>query len=101
MEASGCSRRRLRELVGTDLPDREANRLARVDAFLRDAAGRPNRTLRERTQVRLTFDELALVYKSLQAAKTLGVTPPQDELLEDTIQAVDQALDEARSEAVG
>lgn len=43
--------------------------------------------------VRLTFDQLALVYKSLQAAKTLGVVPPQDELLEDTLQLVDLALD--------
>jgi hypothetical protein len=40
----------------------------------------------------VTFDQLALVYKSLQAAKTLGVLPPQDELLEDTLQLVDLAL---------
>jgi hypothetical protein len=43
-------------------------------------------------EVRLTFDELALIYKSLEAAKTLGALPPQDELLEDTIQIVDQSL---------
>jgi hypothetical protein len=42
--------------------------------------------------VRLTFDELGLIYKSLEAVKTLGVLPPQDELLEDTIQVVDQSL---------
>jgi hypothetical protein len=43
----------------------------------------------------LTTDELALIYKSLQAVKTLGALPPQDELLEDTIQLVDQALNDA------
>jgi hypothetical protein len=42
--------------------------------------------------VRLTFDELALIYKALEAVKTLGALPPQDELLEDTIQVVDQSL---------
>ena len=43
----------------------------------------------------LTFAELALIYKSLQAAKALGALPPQDELLNDTIQLVDQALNRA------
>jgi hypothetical protein len=43
-------------------------------------------------EVTLTFDELALIYKSLQAAKTLGALPPEDELLDDTMQLVDQAL---------
>jgi hypothetical protein len=42
--------------------------------------------------VRFTFEELALIYKSLEAIKTLGLLPPQDELLEDTIQVVDQRL---------
>jgi hypothetical protein len=36
-----------------------------------------------------------LIYKSLQAVKTLGALPPDDELLEDTIEAVDQALNTA------
>jgi hypothetical protein len=45
-----------------------------------------------RHELALTFDELVLIYKSLQAAKTLGALPPEDELLEDTIQVVDQAL---------
>jgi hypothetical protein len=43
-------------------------------------------------EVRLTFDELGLIYKALEAVKTLGALPPQDELLEDTIQVVDQSL---------
>ena len=46
-----------------------------------------------RHELTLTFDELVLIYKSLQAAKTLGALPPEDELLDDTIQVVDQALD--------
>jgi len=44
---------------------------------------------------RLTFDELALVYTSLEAVETLRALPPQDELLNDTIQLVDQALSDA------
>jgi hypothetical protein len=46
-----------------------------------------------RQEFTLTFDELMLIYKSLQAVKTLGALPPEDELLDDTIRAVDQALD--------
>ena len=45
-----------------------------------------------RHEVRLTFDELALIYKSLEAVRTLGALPPQDELLQDTIEVVDQSL---------
>jgi hypothetical protein len=45
-----------------------------------------------RHELTLTFDELVLIYKSLQAVKTLGALPPEDELLEDTIRVVDQAL---------
>jgi hypothetical protein len=57
-------------------------------------AARPTRA--EPThRLNLTFGELALIYKSLQAAKTLGALPPQDELLNDTIQIVDQALNRA------
>jgi hypothetical protein len=46
-------------------------------------------------ELRLSFRELALIYKSLQAVRTLGALPPQDELLNDTIQLVDQALNRA------
>jgi hypothetical protein len=52
----------------------------------------PQRAEESPKEVRLTFDELALIYKSLEAVKTLGALPPQDELLEDTIQIVDQSL---------
>lgn len=41
----------------------------------------------------LTFDQLTLIYKSLQAVKVLGALPPEDELLDDTLQLVDQALE--------
>ena len=47
---------------------------------------------RERHELTLSFDELVLIYKSLQAAKTLGALPPEDELLDDTIEVVDSAL---------
>jgi hypothetical protein len=46
-------------------------------------------------ELTLTFDELALIYKSLQAVKTLGALPSEEELLEDTIQLFDQALNRA------
>lgn len=55
-------------------------------------SGAPQSGEASRQEVRLTFDELALIYKSLEAIKTLGALPPQDELLEDTIQVVDQSL---------
>jgi len=45
-----------------------------------------------RQELTLTFDEVALIYKSLQAVKTLGALASEDELLDDTIQLVDQAL---------
>ena len=45
--------------------------------------------------LRLTFDQLALIYKSLLAARSLGVYPQRDELLDDTMQVVDQALNQA------
>jgi hypothetical protein len=45
--------------------------------------------------LQLSFGELALIYKSLQAVKTLGAFPPQDELLNDTLRLVDQALNRA------
>jgi len=46
-------------------------------------------------ELTLTFDELALIYRSLQAVKTLGELPSEDELLDDTIQLVDQALNDS------
>lgn len=46
-------------------------------------------------RLELTFDQLALIHKSLQAVRALGVLPPRDELLDDTMHLVDQALDEA------
>jgi hypothetical protein len=46
-------------------------------------------------QLQLTFDQLVMIQKSLQTVRTLGVVPPQDELLGDTMQVVDQALGDA------
>jgi hypothetical protein len=50
---------------------------------------------RQTHELKLSFGQLALIYKSLQAVKTLGAFPPQDELLNDTIQLVDLALNKA------
>jgi hypothetical protein len=49
----------------------------------------------ETYELKVGFGELALIYKSLQAVKTLGALPPQDELLDDTLELVDQALKKA------
>jgi hypothetical protein len=142
MRQSQPREHRLRQLIGTDIPADEVERLTRVDALLRLAADhdrvegqvfcfalrvatrarRPSyanhgeavrstsrpvatrsaatpaarrRIDNETHDLKLTFGELALIHKSLQAAKTLGALPPQDELLNDTIQLVDQALNKA------
>lgn len=139
---------RLRELIDTDVPADELERLARVEALLR--ASIRTETPCERTraaisaaldhelselewvrvrkhvercascrafqaddarqaatlgatplepaetyELKVGFGELALIYKSLQAVKTLGALPPQDELLDDTLELVDQALKKA------
>jgi imidazolonepropionase-like amidohydrolase len=114
--STGCehgpaTRRKLRACIDTDLPVGELERLAHVDALLRAAAARArdrgpatvhacdvgvNRSHNHAQELRLSFRELALIHKSLRAVKTLGALPPQDELLNDTIQLVDQALARAR-----
>jgi hypothetical protein len=43
-------------------------------------------------ELTLSFDELTLIYKSLLAAKSLGVLSQSDEFVDDTIQLVDQVL---------
>jgi hypothetical protein len=49
----------------------------------------------EEIELKLSFRQLTLIHKALQAVKTLGEIPPQDELLNDTLHLVDLALDEA------
>jgi hypothetical protein len=62
--------------------------IRRVLPHVRRSGGRRRRG----QQLVLTFDQLALIFKSLEAIKTLGVLPRQDELLGDTVQIVDQEL---------
>ena len=45
-----------------------------------------------RYELTLSFHELTLIYKSLLAAKSLGVLSQNDEFVDDTIQLVDQTL---------
>jgi hypothetical protein len=40
----------------------------------------------------LSFDELTVIYKSLMAAKSLGVLSQDDEFVDDTIQLVERVL---------
>lgn len=49
----------------------------------------------QRIELRLSFGELTLVHRSLEAVKTLGAFERQGELLNDTIDLVDRALNEA------
>jgi hypothetical protein len=49
----------------------------------------------EEIELKLSFRQLTLIHKALQAVKTLGELPSQDELLNDTLHLVDLALDEA------
>ena len=84
----------LRELIDTELPASELERLERVDGLLREA-GPYLRLVPPRKEqmheLRLTFRELTLIHRSLQAARTLGGLP-EHELLDDTMQLVEQAL---------
>jgi hypothetical protein len=54
-----------------------------------------SRSDEQRIELTLSFGELTLVHRSLEAVKTLGAFEPQDELLNDTIDLVDLALNEA------
>ena len=46
-------------------------------------------------ELRLSFAEIELIYRSLQAVRTLGVLRAQNELVDDTIQLFDQVLNRA------
>ena len=88
-----------------DLDREEAARSSSADAnrpSLRVIPTRPPPTASkeatnkdETYELSLTFSQLVLVSKSLQAVKTLGHLPPQDELLDDTIHLVTLALTRA------
>ena len=70
------------------MPSRDHRRLRRERNIGAAAVNR-------KQELTLTFDELALIYRSLEAVKALGALPSEDELLDDTIQLVDQALNDA------
>ena len=53
----------------------------------------------QRRRLKLTFGELVLIFKALQAVKTLDALPRQHELLDDTIDLVDRALTAAVRES--
>lgn len=74
-------------------PVRPSLRLVATTSTEAGSAG--DSTDKDTHELKLTFAELALVYKSLQAVKTLGALPPQDKLLNDTMQLVDLALRKA------
>ena len=46
-------------------------------------------------EIQLSFRQLVLIRRSLEAVRTLDVYPPQDELLGDTTHLVDLALKKA------
>jgi hypothetical protein len=46
-------------------------------------------------ELKLGFRQLALIYSSLEAIRTLGLVERQDDLLTDTLQLIDAALAKA------
>jgi hypothetical protein len=53
------------------------------------------RTAAQECDLKVSFDELTLIYKSLLAARALGVLSQEEQFVDDTIQLVDQALNAA------
>jgi hypothetical protein len=53
-------------------------------------------TNQDAIELTVGFRELALIHRSLEAVRTLGLVVRQDELLADTLQLVNVALEEAR-----
>jgi hypothetical protein len=47
-------------------------------------------------ELKVGFRELLLIHRSLDAVRTLGLVARQDELVADTLQLIDVALEEAR-----
>jgi hypothetical protein len=101
MTQSRGDEQRLPEPIDAHLSAGELEQLARVDALLREASTPAAARAawrggeKDTYELKLTFPELALVWRSLQAVKTLGALPPQDELLGDTMHVVDLALKRA------
>jgi hypothetical protein len=50
----------------------------------------------DRIELKLGLRELDLIHRSLEAVRTLGLVERQDELLTDTLQLIDVALEEPR-----
>jgi hypothetical protein len=50
---------------------------------------------RDLIELKLGFGELVLIQRSLEAVRTLGLVDRQDDLLTDTLQLVEVALEEA------
>jgi hypothetical protein len=48
-----------------------------------------------RIELKLGYRELDLIQRSLEAVRTLGLVERQDELLTDTLQLIEVALEEA------
>jgi hypothetical protein len=49
----------------------------------------------QQIELKLGFRELVLIHRSLEAVRTLGLVERQDNLLTDTLQLIDVALEEA------
>src|SRR5262245_18375905 len=92
MSGHGSARRELRAPSRTSPSGGVGPRLTLVQHPSGRSDSSWNARGEERVPVRLTFSELALIRKALQAVKTLGSPPPQDELLTDTMQTIDVTL---------
>jgi CRP-like cAMP-binding protein len=85
---------RVRRIEETTPPPDESS-LSLV-APSRTATGSPlHSRATQKHELKLGFDELTLIHQSLKTAKAFHASPPEDELLNDTIELVDQALQRA------
>jgi hypothetical protein len=50
---------------------------------------------RDLIELKLGFSELVLIQRSLEAVRTLGLVDGRDDLLTDTLQLIEVALEEA------
>jgi hypothetical protein len=82
----------LEQLAG-DTTSRPQLRLVTTQPARTEASWAPND--KQPIELRLDFRELVLIHRSLAAVRTLGLAEDQDDLLADTLQLIDVALEGA------
>jgi hypothetical protein len=75
---------------GTDVASRPSLRLVTTPSERTKRAWVPSEE--EPIELKLGFRQLDLIYRSLEAVRTLGLVERQDDLLTDTLELIDAAL---------